>query len=267
MEQTNKSEVISNRFAKGVYGMLYLTKNVASGTVWVADNTFDTLSKAGLVIAPEENPFTGTNSKTSWVTDLKTCSNIFANCFIGIAGSNSIVDQGNSSVAAGNIFNVTVPRNIFWDNNSTSDLSYFSLINRPLNSLSFVNVGFIYNSNPSGSFTSNLNETRNPTNTICDYSRNIVYRLSKSADLEFLLQIYPNPVSNQLTINFSEIFSRDLIVSIIDINGRSVALEKLNSGIQYYTLSTKDLNAGLYMLQVTFPNGISKTAKFIKLND
>ena len=67
-------------------------------------------------------------------------------------------------------------------------------------------------------------------------------------------EIYPNPVSDRLTINCSEPVSQ---VEILDMAGRTVITGAST------TVDTKALAAGVYMLRVVTGNGVS-TQKFVK---
>lgn len=264
MEQTNKSEILGNQFINSNYGMLYLTKNVA-GTVWVADNIFSNINKAGLTIAPEENPFTGTNSTTSWVTDLKTCSNTFTDCFIGIAGSNSIVDQGNSSVAAGNFFSGSVKMDVFSDQNGTSGLTYYYLV--PLVNNSINNNGFIFNLNSSLSLPNSIYDFPISGSILCDYSKPVLYKVGKPIDSEVKFDTYPNPVNNQINVQLTSLNSNDFTISILDVTGKVIFSKSCVNNLQNYVFNTECLKGGLYMIQLLSSNGILKTNKFIKINE
>ncbi len=266
MEQTNESLVKGNKFLHSKYGMLYLTKNVAPGTVWVADNIFNGNVVSGLTIAPEENPFTGFNSTTNYITDLKTCSNTFSDCFIGIAGSNAIVDQGNIDVIPSNILSTTIA-DIFWDENSTNGLTYnYSGFASPTGHGSR-NLSFIFNTMSLGRLTSQFKFNRITAAKDCNYSNNIQYKKAKTAPVQPKLVLYPNPVSEFVNVNFSESVENDANLVVTDIQGKVCFTEKISTGSQNHTVNTKTLNSGMYFIQLNLQNGKSLTSKFIKTNE
>ncbi len=264
MEQTNESLVKGNKFLNSKHGMLYLTKNVAPGTVWVADNIFNGNVIAGLTISPEENPFTGFNSTTNYITDLKTCSNTFTDCIIGIAGSNAIVDHGNIDVIPNNNFN-TLFVDIFWDENATSGLTYNSGFSPTGHRI--LNSSFIFNSMSLGRLTSQFNFIQRTAAKNCNYTNNIQYKKAKTALVQPNLVLYPNPVGEFVNVNFSESVENDANLVVTDIQGKVCFTEKISSGSQNHTVNTKTLNSGMYFIRLNLQNGKSLTSKFIKTNE
>ncbi len=78
------------------------------------------------------------------------------------------------------------------------------------------------------------------------------------------LSIYPNPVTNELTIS-SPLLSIGVEIKIFDLIGKDVLKTKLLSPASSLQLSTEDLNPGVYFLEIK--SGDKKgIAKFIKMD-
>ena len=80
------------------------------------------------------------------------------------------------------------------------------------------------------------------------------------------ISIFPNPVKDHLTINYTCEKENNLLISICDISGKEVLNEKQqnNTGYNRIELQTSALEAGVYSIQLS--DGIvSKKLKFIKL--
>lgn len=61
--------------------------------------------------------------------------------------------------------------------------------------------------------------------------------------------VYPNPASDYITISVDNKLGDDINISIIDVQGRIVANEKLNS--EKHTINTSQLLSGTYMLRLS----------------
>ncbi|HPS83998.1 MAG TPA: T9SS type A sorting domain-containing protein, partial [Bacteroidales bacterium] len=90
---------------------------------------------------------------------------------------------------------------------------------------------------------------------------------SASVETMFLnevMDIYPNPASDNLSISFNTNMSSDYVVSIITVLGDVVSSYNVNSnGFDVKTINISDLPAGIYMVQVSNEKG-STTKKLIK---
>lgn len=75
------------------------------------------------------------------------------------------------------------------------------------------------------------------------------------------LEIYPNPVSNQLTIHISLNGHKSLNGQLLDATGKLVSTLSIEN--EFTTLNTAYLEKGMYFIQLS-ENGITKTIKFIK---
>ena len=79
------------------------------------------------------------------------------------------------------------------------------------------------------------------------------------------LNIYPNPAQSVLNINFSTEETSDVTVNVINVNGslvQTTSLNNVNAGNRVMTISTEDLAAGIYNLNVVTSAGI-ETRNFV----
>ena len=77
--------------------------------------------------------------------------------------------------------------------------------------------------------------------------------------------LYPNPVSNNLTLNLEFIENSEYEVNIQSINGNAIYRQKYHAinGANVTNMDVSSLSAGIYLIQVLTTRGI-KTMKFIK---
>lgn len=81
-------------------------------------------------------------------------------------------------------------------------------------------------------------------------------------DSEYTINIYPNPVSDYLTINIQNSPVEAFTIEILDLSGRSVRnYSSINNGSQI-ELST--LKSGMYILKVNYNNDASQNKLFVK---
>lgn len=72
-------------------------------------------------------------------------------------------------------------------------------------------------------------------------------------DLDFGVNIYPNPTNNQITIDFNLLDATEVSFEIFDATGRVVALHTLGNlpnGFQSITLNVSNLTNGLYLCNI-----------------
>ncbi len=80
------------------------------------------------------------------------------------------------------------------------------------------------------------------------------------------LSLYPNPTNGDVFVAFNSNEGETAIISVMDINGRVVKQEKLgklSSGEANYTLDTKDLSSGMYIVSINSDMGTKRVAKLI----
>ena len=98
-----------------------------------------------------------------------------------------------------------------------------------------------------------------------DYVR--VYQesnLSTTQKTNYGVHLYPNPVSNKLTIELGNVAYKTIKLQVIDINGRLI-YDKQHA-ITDFTIGydATNLKSGLYFIRLTQKNGAKNTLKFIK---
>jgi PKD repeat protein len=87
-----------------------------------------------------------------------------------------------------------------------------------------------------------------------------------SYDLLSALSYYPNPVSNDLNIDFSLEKQADIEISIWNITGQVIKQYKfkLGDGLNKNTLNVSDLKTGMYFVQIKVNDSNTYNFKFIK---
>jgi hypothetical protein len=80
------------------------------------------------------------------------------------------------------------------------------------------------------------------------------------------LRVFPNPTNANVTVSFYAMDNEDVVINVIDLNGRvikSEANKNLAFGYTDYTFNTNDLSNGVYIVNVTSSKGISRVTKLI----
>jgi len=80
------------------------------------------------------------------------------------------------------------------------------------------------------------------------------------------INLYPNPVSSNATLNYNSTDKNKILIDIIDASGktvRSFALANIEDGENNFTLNTAGLSSGIYLLRATGAQKVN-TLKFIK---
>jgi hypothetical protein len=75
------------------------------------------------------------------------------------------------------------------------------------------------------------------------------------------INMYPNPVSNQLRITSSEL--RIDKVELVDVTGK-LKVEKTNSNDEIFTLDISDFSQGIYFCHIHLSNGQLAVKKIVK---
>ncbi len=81
-----------------------------------------------------------------------------------------------------------------------------------------------------------------------------------------LLQLYPNPASNLLTVQFIKTSPGQVKINIVNMLGQVVSQQLISGdkiGLIYETLDIKSLKQGAYLLSVSGQDTISQPVKFI----
>ena len=89
---------------------------------------------------------------------------------------------------------------------------------------------------------------------------------AKLVSHDSLLEIYPNPFSNWVTINFNRTGKRSKgQITLFDQNGKFIQNYTVNKSAEMLTISTDHLKPGIYFFQLKTYGGISETRKMVKL--
>lgn len=81
-------------------------------------------------------------------------------------------------------------------------------------------------------------------------------------DIASGIRAYPNPVTDQLSLEFDETPAGDLTVEILDMLGRTVDSRMISPSDRNCILDVSDLDEGIYFLN--FPGERKRSVKFIK---
>ncbi|MES2778903.1 MAG: PKD domain-containing protein, partial [Bacteroidota bacterium] len=79
------------------------------------------------------------------------------------------------------------------------------------------------------------------------------------------INVYPNPTSGIVNINFNTVKTEEVTINILDISGRivkSIPTTEYNSGMNNVIIDTESLNAGLYFVNIR-ANNFSKTTRLV----
>ncbi len=99
--------------------------------------------------------------------------------------------------------------------------------------------------------------------TLC--SPNMTVDVNEIEDIDQYIRIYPNPVTDDLTIDISySINSEDIELSLYTISGQIIQQVELNAGTSETKVSTHDLPAGVYFLNILI-SGKPFSKKIVKL--
>lgn len=83
-------------------------------------------------------------------------------------------------------------------------------------------------------------------------SPDFILNTKKVAELENQIKIYPNPVSDLLTLEFNyELTMNNIELRLFNLNGQEVNRQILPSGTTSTNMSTTDLPSGVYFIQIT----------------
>lgn len=94
----------------------------------------------------------------------------------------------------------------------------------------------------------------------------VISGVSAPASNVFGISIYPNPVSNQLNISYSNADNDKLQFTIYSIDGRKLSNTIVNStsGTNNFMINTADLKSGLHFLTINRNGSVVETLKFEK---
>jgi len=81
-----------------------------------------------------------------------------------------------------------------------------------------------------------------------------------------LWKVYPNPLSNILTIESTNSSNKVIFINIYDINGKVVSRTKVSNGLNETKVDFSNYQSGVYIIEVVDQNNITSfRAKIIKI--
>ncbi|WP_299276163.1 T9SS type A sorting domain-containing protein [uncultured Psychroserpens sp.] len=76
---------------------------------------------------------------------------------------------------------------------------------------------------------------------------------------------YPNPVIDQLTINFTNDISGQYYIAFYDILGKKILSRNLDTNVRQHIINMSSLSKGVYLMRISsITNSFNKTTKIIK---
>ena len=98
----------------------------------------------------------------------------------------------------------------------------------------------------------------------------VAYRLANFAagDDQGTVRIYPNPATNQVTVEFENEGAENLIgvVNVYHLIGNLAFSLEFETRDSFTVISLDDLTNGVYLFSIRLSNGISKSGKLVILN-
>ena len=87
-----------------------------------------------------------------------------------------------------------------------------------------------------------------------------------SVPVKTALIVYPNPVTGELTIKWTDLYQGKAQLSITDASGKTVRSASVNKQVPEYLdrMPVNTLSPGIYFLQIKMQMGRSLTARFMK---
>lgn len=224
-------------------------------------------------IAVTFDDVTGTKILYSTVADVRKCNStnvaLVSKNGTGLPASKiycSLMEMSdNKKVFVGTDFGVYYTSDITagaptWvdaNNNQLPVLQIFDLKQQVMRPWDCYNSGLIYAATNGRGIWSNKDFTAPPY---------YVGMEELEAKRENNLSLYPNPTNGDVFVAFNSNEGETAHINVMDINGRIVKQEKLgklNSGEANYTLDTKDLSSGMYIVSVNSDMGTKRVAKLI----
>jgi hypothetical protein len=111
--------------------------------------------------------------------------------------------------------------------------------------------------------TKTLNVTVQNSTLTCGSTTGRSFDNAGEAIVDFEVKAYPNPSTNQFTIDLQSPASDEVLIEVMDLNGRRVFQTKGLPGKKF--VFGENFRAGTYFVKVTQGTNV-KTEKIIKLN-
>ncbi len=108
-------------------------------------------------------------------------------------------------------------------------------------------------------FITNTTDESVVTNELYLDDLGFVYNTAGITENTAQIEIYPNPVTNLLTVRSDQPVQR---ISVKDIHGKQ--LFEIMGNTELYQVETSQFTSGVYFCELSFPNGSSRQLKFLK---
>jgi len=79
----------------------------------------------------------------------------------------------------------------------------------------------------------------------------IVTTVEENIDILVSVKVYPNPVSDVITILFEEVVESEINLTLLDSQGRLVKKDVIEATVSEKQINMQDLAAGVYYLRLT----------------
>ncbi len=77
-------------------------------------------------------------------------------------------------------------------------------------------------------------------------------------------QIYPNPISDRLTVEWGKDVQSTVQIEVMGMEGRILLTDKIPADARYFTTDMNRFNAGIYLLRLRYDDGQQKVFKVVK---
>jgi hypothetical protein len=238
----------------------------------------------GIVVAPIKDPVgasTGENNSQNTINLKIRCNKIWYN-ELGIVGSGYLIDQISSTQPAGNMFNDPAnsssdSRNsqwdILWRNRFTStdwDYYYSNAYYQPNSNMPNPNTAYDPKLLNGASIGGSQNATQvddsknNGINYLGCYGtwKRNPFSTGKQEVQNQPIQVYPNPVQDEVTIQTPDIGNGQ--IQVMDMTGQIILTDRIQGSPQ--TLNTENWETGTYLIRVTSLQGNTFTKKLLKVS-
>ena len=117
---------------------------------------------------------------------------------------------------------------------------------------------------PSGRYTMRMLIVQAPFNmNWMDFD--LITSVNEDASSINNFELYPNPSHDSITIDASWNGKQNVVVRLLDLQGKNIRITSVNDTQEYSKiLSVKELQAGMYILQLEFEDGTVVSERFLK---
>ena len=81
---------------------------------------------------------------------------------------------------------------------------------------------------------------------------------------ELSLSMYPNPVENELNLDFGTSLTGSASLQVFDISGKLLINQTIEEGTSTHQINTSSLDRGSYILRLEYASGETERLQFLK---